>query len=381
MSTIQTNTITDAAGTGAPDFPNGINAATALISRVNDTERMRIDSSGNVGIGTTSPTADLSVGSATTSSGDVHLRTTKTTFELTPSNSDAGGMDINVGFVAGGQGPLKFSTGNTERVRISSVGFLGIGTSNPAVAVHVSGGTTGAATIRTQASSGGAGQFQAQTDGSIFTMQAVSGGGLRFVQEDVAERARIDSSGNLLVGTTTGSDKLLVRGASARLTSDGLTSNATLTVQAHNGAGYDAQLYLECPGSFGGGMFAARSVSQIRVWCGNQAAGVSLANSAASWGSYSDERIKDIIEPITDAANKVSSLRAVIGKYKSDAPEKRRSFLIAQDVQAVLPEAVYQNSEEDDTLSLAYTDVIPLLVAAIQELKAEVDSLRAQLNP
>jgi hypothetical protein len=132
---------------------------------------------------------------------------------------------------------------------------------------------------------------------------------------NVTERARIDSSGNLLVGTTTGSDKLLVRGASARLTSDGLTSNATLTVQAHNGAGYDAQLYLECPGSFGGGMFAARSVSQIRVWCGNQAAGVSLANSAASWGSYSDERIKDIIEPITDAANKVSSLRAVIGKY------------------------------------------------------------------
>ena len=105
-----------------------------------------------------------------------------------------------------------------------------------------------------------------------------------------------------------------------------------------------------------------------------------MANGGTSWGSYSDERIKDIIEPITDAANKVSSLRAVIGKYKSDVPEKRRSFLIAQDVQAVLPEAVYQNSEEDDTLSLAYTDVIPLLVAAIKELKAEVDSLKAQLE-
>jgi len=61
MSTIQTNSITDAAGTGAPDFPNGINAATALIAKVDDTERMRIDSSGNVGIGTISPTNALHV--------------------------------------------------------------------------------------------------------------------------------------------------------------------------------------------------------------------------------------------------------------------------------------------------------------------------------
>jgi hypothetical protein len=53
MSTIQTNSITDAAGTGAPDFPNGVNAATALIAKVDDTERMRIDSSGNVSVATT----------------------------------------------------------------------------------------------------------------------------------------------------------------------------------------------------------------------------------------------------------------------------------------------------------------------------------------
>ncbi|NDD26195.1 MAG: hypothetical protein EB103_04920, partial [Actinobacteria bacterium] len=111
--------------------------------------------------------------------------------------------------------------------------------------------------------------------------------------------------------------------------------------------------------------------------------GVNLTSGATSWTSASDERLKDIIEPISDAANKVSTLRAVIGKYKTDEEGTRRSFLIAQDVQSVLPEAVTEgrNSKEDATeyLQVAYTEVIPLLVAAIKELKAELDTAKAQI--
>lgn len=110
--------------------------------------------------------------------------------------------------------------------------------------------------------------------------------------------------------------------------------------------------------------------------------GVNLASGGTSWTSASDERLKDIIEPITDAATKVSTLRAVIGKYKTDEEGTRRSFLIAQDVQAVLPEAITEsrNSKDDETdyLNIAYTEVIPLLVAAIKELKAEIDTLKGQ---
>jgi hypothetical protein len=108
--------------------------------------------------------------------------------------------------------------------------------------------------------------------------------------------------------------------------------------------------------------------------------GVSLASGATSWGTVSDERQKDIIEPIADAVSKVLSLRSVIGKYKADADGTRRSFLIAQDVQAALPEAIDVGEDEANTLSVKYTEVIPLLVAAIKELKAEVDSLKAQLE-
>jgi hypothetical protein len=100
--------------------------------------------------------------------------------------------------------------------------------------------------------------------------------------------------------------------------------------------------------------------------------GVFLTSTGTSWSAISDERKKDIIEPITDANQKVSQLRAVIGKYKTDEEKTRRSFLIAQDVQAVLPEAV--SEDENGTLAIAYTEIIPLLVAAIKELKSDFDA-------
>jgi len=101
-----------------------------------------------------------------------------------------------------------------------------------------------------------------------------------------------------------------------------------------------------------------------------------MAFNATSWTAQSDERKKDIIEPIENAIDKVNSLRAVIGKYKADEEERRRSFLIAQDVQKVLPEAVEASNPDD--LGIQYTEVIPLLVASIKELSAKNDALEAE---
>jgi hypothetical protein len=107
-------------------------------------------------------------------------------------------------------------------------------------------------------------------------------------------------------------------------------------------------------------------------------AGVRLSSGGTSWSSLSDERQKDIIEPIENAVAKVVTLRAVIGKYKTDEEGTRRSFLIAQDVQAVLPEAV--DAQDSEKLSLRYTEIIPLLVKAIQELKAINDTQAATIT-
>lgn len=103
--------------------------------------------------------------------------------------------------------------------------------------------------------------------------------------------------------------------------------------------------------------------------------GVTLAEGATAWAATSDERMKDIIEPIKSGLDKVSSLRSVIGKYKTDPDGARRAFLIAQDVQKILPEAVITD-QKTGILSVAYTDLIPLLVSAIRELKEEIDVLK-----
>jgi hypothetical protein len=106
--------------------------------------------------------------------------------------------------------------------------------------------------------------------------------------------------------------------------------------------------------------------------------GVYLGGTATSWASASDERLKDIIEPIDNALTKVNGLRSVIGKYKTDEEGVRRSFLIAQDIQTQFPEAL--ESSDPDKLGVQYTDVIPLLVASIKELKAINDTQAETIN-
>ena len=112
----------------------------------------------------------------------------------------------------------------------------------------------------------------------------------------------------------------------------------------------------------------------------NNNTGVYLTYGGTSWTANSDERMKTTLVPFEDAVDKVCSLRSGTGRYLTDEENVSRSFLIAQDVQAVLPEAVDVKEDEQGTLGLRYTDVVPLLVAAIKEQQATITALEARIT-
>jgi hypothetical protein len=176
------------------------------------------------------------------------------------------------------------------------------------------------------------------------------------------------------IGTASPSSKLHVSGGNLNVTA-AAASSAVVTITGVNTAGSNAQIAMSLPGADSMTMTYVRSATPAFEIV-NSSAGVSLAYGGNSWASLSDERHKDIIAPIGNAVSAVGTLRAVIGKYKSDKEGTRRSFLIAQDVQSVFPEAV--DSSDQDFLKLSYTDVIPLLVAAINELSLEVAALKSK---
>jgi len=88
--------------------------------------------------------------------------------------------------------------------------------------------------------------------------------------------------------------------------------------------------------------------------------------------AYSDEKLKTNVEVITNALDKVSEVRGVT--YTDKETGEKRTGVIAQELQKVLPEAVVE--DEEGVLSVAYGNVVGLLIESIKELREEVKALK-----
>jgi hypothetical protein len=324
-------------------------------------EKMRIDSSGNVGIGTSSPTGKLNVvtdnthndGATFDSTGttQIWMRDTNSTANTKNWGFQISGGDFNIlranddratGFVT----PVSFAQAPANSLIIDVSGNVGMGTASPSVKLDAVGATG----IRVRYDTSGAG---------ISLQQPVASGGDAYLLNQAnnafifgtnnTERMRIDTSGNVLIGTTA------INTISPRLTILGMTAGNQWS----------------CGPTSGNDSFFIYNQSSV---------GVYLGYGNTSWSSSSDERIKTAIIPFENALEKVCTLRAGTGRYLTDEETVSRSFLIAQDVQAVLPEAVNVLDDEIGTLGLQYTDVIPLLVAAIKEQQALITALTARIT-
>ena len=104
---------------------------------------------------------------------------------------------------------------------------------------------------------------------------------------------------------------------------------------------------------------------------GNNVAGSFTAT--ANITAYSDERLKDNVETIENALDKVAQMRGVTYNYKSELNDGQRGTgVIAQEMQQVMPEVV----EEGEYLSVAYGNLVGVLIEAVKELKEQLDNCK-----
>ena len=116
--------------------------------------------------------------------------------------------------------------------------------------------------------------------------------------------------------------------------------------------------------------------------------GVSLGYGGNSWGTQSDERIKENLIEITDATEKLNKLRCINYNYTFDK-EREHLGLIAQEVQKFYPQIVSGDPSKEieeivnedgivdrkNVMSIEYSSLIPVLVKSIQELTKRIEEL------
>ena len=353
-------------------YVNNANTARALAFFLGNTQAMTLDASGNLGVGTTSPTQKLNVngiglfeGSA---QGNIVIQKTGTNgFSLFSS-------------AAGTLGFYDQSAG-TERARIDSSGNFLVGTTSSNLSSASRGviEVNGASTAYIGLDTGGTLRGTFYSNGSIVGL-ATATLPLTFGTTGGTEWGRFDSSGNLLVGTTS----QLSGGSYGNhqiQASVGDGGRAALVV--YNNSGVDNSDSIVAIKSSATTTSSQRFI-QFYADAGATAMGGIVGNGASNvqFAAISDAREKTNVQPISGSLEKISALNPVEFDWIKSGEHVKSGF-IAQDVEQVFPEFVVENmsgegEESRKGLTGGMTSgIIPHLVKAIQELKAEFDAYKA----
>jgi hypothetical protein len=339
-----------------------VNSSSApLAFGTNSTERMRINSNGNTGIGTSNPLARFVVSNGSNenielTSGSVSLNGGVIEY-INRGAFPTTRPDLN--YYIGVPGAHKFYTDTFERMRIASTGYVGIGTVSPSYPLEVrqdgASSSTYVGAVNTTATGGSGVAGYLARAGSNFAYFYVRGDGTAYIDNATAnplgfatngtERARIDSSGNLLVGTTS-----LISAAKVSIDS-GAGPSIGSKINTTSAAGH---IIFQNPNGVVGQIFTS--------------------GSATVYDTASDARLKHDIVDAPEASSLVDALKVRSFKWNVDNSEQRYGF-IAQELVEVAPEAVSQPADPEATMGVDYSKLVPMLVKEIQSLRARVAQL------
>ena len=181
------------------------------------------------------------------------------------------------------------------------------------------------------------------------------------------ERARIDSTGNLLVGTTTNTN-------SSRVFARGTGGATTLAIQSSTGDTANPGLLV---GKFDNDSTTSQILVRFTINNNSSGSGQITANgaNAAAFGTFSDSRLKENITSIPSQLAKILSLRPVEFDFKNGSGHQ--IGFVAQEMQEVYPDVV---GEQDGFLTVTgWSKTEARLVSAIKELADKVQALEAKL--
>jgi hypothetical protein len=357
-----------------------INSATGqkpLIAQVNGTQAFEVDASGNVGIGTASPSDTIGYGRTLDIQGSigavVYLRDSDaptTAYGFVSFDGNAGVNNLNIAN-SSSAGPIRLITNGAERARINSSGSLLVGTisavnnwNNSLIKMRVENGIqfgTYSAIAEDLFDADSLGICCDSTENICF-------GQYNIATAAYTERARIDSGGRLLVAKTT--------------TNDGDTGFMFEPIR--DGAGNGRLTITQSASTNSGVSFSAYSsgAAAYRFYVGM---GGTIFATSTTISAISDIRFKENVRDLNVGLAEVMALKPRLYDWKEGKGQdiKNARGFIAQEFEEVFPDLIDEwkdpAPEGEDPYKSVRADLIPVLVKAIQEQQAIIIQLQADV--
>ena len=331
-----------------------------------DTERMRINSSGNVGIGTSSPSSRLTITGGTTEIRDGNYLMLRPVGNGWDMRLQATGTQLDV---------LSGGAPGSPIMSLVNGGNVGIGTSSPTTRLQI--GDIGAtdATFQgrikledtsTSLQTVGGLEYVTSSFGAGYgwKINSIDSSGVHLVfgtRQNSAtwtETMRMTSGGFLLVGTTaplggnTSSEFKVTGAGSWPLT---LNANDRGLLVRNSAAGSGIYAYFEYNGGTNNGS-------------------ISWSGGTTAYNTTSDARIKDNIVDAPDAGDLIDAIQVRSWDFKADGAHWRYG-MVAQELLEVAPEAVNKPEDEEMMMGVDYSKLVPMLIKEVQSLRARVAQL------
>jgi len=397
-----------------------------------------IDSAESLGLGTTSP--------FNSRPGSFTISNEVPTIYMEDTNSSGSG----VGQILYSNGDLAYSTGtrngtgtsnSTEHFRIKNDGKIGIGTGSPGVTLDVNSSTqttllhlnstAGTSSAITFANTGSNDSIAISSENDDLKLRT-DDGVIKFFTNENSEKMRIDSSGNVGIGTSSpdastyfGGKILHIADSSnagimfnrtsstaakwsvgcnsggnldfvkensvkMRIASDGVvgigttspSSSYRLSVVGGTGAAVGAFIETTSTNSGHEASIIKRpnSGTLVQFLGSGQVGSITTNGSATTYGTSSDYRLKENVVDLNNATERLKQLQPKRFNFISDADTTVDGF-IAHEVSSVVPEAIHGTKDEVDAdgnpkyQNIDQSKLVPLLVKTIQELEARITTL------